>query len=139
MRIRTLREGRGVGEESRLGEVWVEEEGTGGGDGVLSLGGGDGGGGGGGGGETDGSVDMRASSTFSNDGRTPLSLFRSDPPAAAAAPAGTGGASPTSKCVADEAKFGDNCRISSIDLMTPLPLGAASSCAFSFCPFSPSV
>jgi hypothetical protein len=132
VRIRTLREGRGVGEESRFGEVWVEEEGMGGGDGVLSLGGG------GGGGETDGSVDMRASGTVSNDGRTPLSLFRSDPPAGAA-PAGTGGASPTSKCVADEAKFGDNCRISSIDLMTPLPLGAASSCAFSFCPFSPSV
>jgi hypothetical protein len=94
----------------------------GGGDGVVSLGGG----------RIDGSVHFPASGSFSNDGRTPLSLFRSDPTAAPA-----GAASRTSKCVADEAKFGDSCRIASIDPMSPLPLGA-SACALSSCPFSPS-
>lgn len=138
VRIRTLREGLGalavvcldvlpdgVGEGARLGVVRVGEEGKGGGDGVASLGGG----------EIGSVVDMPASASFSNSGRSPLSLFRSDP--AAAAPAG-GVASRTSKGVADEPKFGDSCRISSIDPMSPLLLGATA-LSFSFGPFSFSV
>ena len=134
VRIRTLREGLGeavcldvlpdgVGEDARWGEVWVGD--IGGGGGVVCLRGGDEG--------IDGSVDMPASAsgTSSNSDRSPLSLFRCG---TTAAPAGT--ASRTSKCVADETKFGDSCRISSIDPMSPLVLGA---CAFSFCPLSPSV
>jgi hypothetical protein len=131
VRIRTLREGLGaavcldvlpdgVGEGARLGGVWVEEEGMGGGDGEVSLGGGGGGG--------IGSDDLPAS------GCSPLSLFRSGP----AAPAGGGGGgavSRTCKGVADKTKFGDSCRISSIDPMSPPPLGAAA-LSFSFCPFS---
>jgi hypothetical protein len=141
VRIRTLREGLGalavgsldvlpdgVGEGARLGVVRVGEEGMGGGDGVASLGGG----------EIGSAVDMPASASFSNSARSPLSLFRSDP-AAPAAPAG-GVASRTSKGVADEPKFGDSCRISLIDPMSPLLLGAtAPSFSFSFCPFSISV
>jgi hypothetical protein len=134
VRIRTLREGLGdavsldslpdgVGEGARMGLGWVEEEGMGGGDGVLCLGGG----------EIDGSVDSPVSGSLSNDGRSPFSLFRSGP---TAAPAGT--ASCSSKRVDDEAKFGDSCRISSIVPMSPLPSGACA-CAISFCPFSPSV
>jgi len=138
VRIRTLREGLGaavcldvlpdgVGEGARLGVVRVGEN-MGAGDGVVSLGGG-------GGGEI-GSVDMPASSSFSNSCRSPLSLFRPDP--TGAAPAGGGVASLTSKGVADEPKFGDSCRISSIDPMSPLLLGATAR-SFSFCPFSLSV
>ena len=135
VRIRTLREGLGaavcldvlpdgVGECARSKEVRVEES-MGGGDGVVSLGGGG----------IDGSVDdWPASGSFSKGGRSPLSLFRSDPTTTTAAPAGAD--SRMSKCVADEAKFGDSCRISSIDPMSPPLLGA---CAPSFCPFSPSV
>lgn len=141
VRIRTLREvldatvcldvlPDGVGEDARLGVVWVGD-GMGGGDGVVSLGGG---------GEIGLAVDMPASSSFSDSGRSPLSLFRSDPTApatAAAAPAGVV-ASRTSKGVADEPKFGDSCRISSIDPMSP-PLLGATAPSFSLCPFSPSV
>jgi hypothetical protein len=139
VRIRTLREGLGaagcldvlpdgVGEGARLGGVWVEEEGMGGGDGEVSLGGGGGGGGG------IGSDDLPAS------GCSPLSLIRSG----SAAPAGGGGGgavSRTCKGVADKTKFGDSCRISSIDPMSPPPLGAPA-LSFSFClisEFSPSV
>ena len=95
-------------------------EDTGGGDGVVSLGGG---------GIVD-SVDLPASGSFSNSGRSPLSLFRSD---TIAAPAGT--ASRATTGVADDAKFGDICRISSIDPMSSLPLGATE---LSFCALSPS-
>lgn len=129
VRIRTLREGLGaagcldvlpdgVGEGARLGVVRVGE-GMGGGDGVGCLGGGDDG--------IGSVVDMPASGSFSNSGRSPLSLFRSDPPAA----------SRTSGGVADEPKFGDSCRISSIDPTSPVVLLGAT--ALSFCPFSPSV
>ena len=139
VRIRTLREGLGaavcldvlpdgVGEGARLGVVRVGEVGMGGGDGVVCLGGG---------GEIGSAVDMPASSSFSNSGRSPLSLFRSGP-----GPAAPGGgsvvASRTSSVVADEPKFGDSCRISSIDPMSPLLLGATAR-SFSFGPFSPSV
>ena len=93
VRIRTLREvldaivcldvlPDGVGEGARLGVVWVGEDGMGGGDGVVSLGGG---------GEVGSAVEMPASSSFSNSGRSPLSLFCSDPTTTAtagAAPAG---------------------------------------------------
>jgi hypothetical protein len=135
VRIRTLREGLGaavcldvlpdgVGEGARLGVVRVGE-GMGGGDGVVCLGGGIG-----------SAVDMPASGSFSNSGRSPLSLFRSDPAAAAAVGSA---ASRTSKGggVADEPKIGDSCRISSIDPMSPVVLLGAT--ALSFCPFSPSV
>lgn len=132
VRIRTLREGLGaavcldvlpdgVGEDARSGGVWVEEEGMGGGDGEVSLGSG--------GGSGIGSDDLPASGCCS-----PLSLFRSGP----AAPAGGGGGavSRTCKGVADRTKFGDSCRISSIDPMSPPLLGAGAALSFSFCPFS---
>jgi hypothetical protein len=143
VRIRTLREGLGaaacldvladgVGEGARLGVVRVGEEGMGGGDGVVCLGGGDDG-------EIGSAVDMPmpASRSFSNSGRSPLSLFR--PGSTTAAPGGGSVvASRTSEGVADEPKFGDSCRISSIDPMSPLLLGATTR-SFSFGPFSPSV
>jgi len=123
VRIRTLREGLaaavsldvlpdGVGEGACLGEVRVGDNNMGGGDGVVCLGGG----------SVVDFVDWPASgSFFSNSGRSPpspVSLFRTGP----AAPAGA--ASRTTKGVADEAKFGDICRISSIDPMSTLPLDA---------------
>ena len=130
VRIRTLREGlgaavcldvlpEGVGEAARLGRVWVEEEGMGGGDGDVFLGGGGG----------IGSDNLPAS------GRSTLSLFRSGPAAPAGGGGGGGAVSRTCKGVADKTKFGDSCRISSIDPMSPPPLGAAA-LSFSFCPFS---
>jgi len=136
VRIRTLREGLdgaacldvlpdGVGEGARLGVV---REDMGGGDGEVCLGGG--------GIDT---VDMPASPSrtfsFSNIGRSPLSLFRSGPTnTTTAAPAGA--ASRTGKGAGDEAKFGDSSRIASIDPTFPLLLGAG---ALSIFPFSPSV
>ena len=138
VRIRTLREGLngavcldvlpdGVGEDARLGLVRVGED-MGGGDGDVCLGGG--------GIDT---VDMPASPShtfsFSNIGRSPLSLFRSGPTnTTTAAPAGA--ASRTGKAADDEAKFGDSSRIASIDPTSPLLLGAG---ALSIFPFSPSV
>lgn len=133
VRIRTLREGLGaavcldvlpdgVGEGARLRVVRVGEVGMGGGDdGVVCLGGGE-----------IGSVDLPASNSFSNSGRTLLSLAR--PNSGAAAPAGV--ASCTREGGADETKFGDSCRISSIDPMSPLLLGAT---GLSIGSFSPSV
>lgn len=123
VRMRTLREDLGAvvcldvlpegeGEGGRLGVVRVGD--IGGGDGVERLGGGI------------ESVDLGPAASSSNSGRSPFSLSRTGSTAAT---------SRTRNGAAGEPKFGDSCRISSIDPKSALLLGAV---ALSFS-FSPSV